>query len=65
VTDELDIPDRCYLICTVQPTGSWLLSHALHDTGVAGIPAETPSCSRMTDLPSRDPEALELLSIAA
>lgn len=31
---------RCYLICTVQRTGSWLLCHALEDTGVAGIPAE-------------------------
>ena len=29
-----------YLICTVQRTGSWLLCHALQDTGVLGVPAE-------------------------
>jgi LPS sulfotransferase NodH len=40
VTDEPELPHRCYLICTVQRAGSWLLSHALQDTGVAGIPAE-------------------------
>ena len=40
VTDEPELPHRCYLICTVQRAGSWLLSHALPDTGVAGIPAE-------------------------
>jgi trehalose 2-sulfotransferase len=31
---------RSYLICGVQRTGSWLLSHALEDTGVLGVPAE-------------------------
>ena len=29
-----------YLICTVQRSGSWLLCHALEDTGVLGVPAE-------------------------
>ena len=29
-----------YLICSVQRTGSWLLCHALEDTGVLGVPAE-------------------------
>jgi LPS sulfotransferase NodH len=29
-----------YLLCGVQRTGSWMLCHALEDTGVAGIPAE-------------------------
>jgi LPS sulfotransferase NodH len=38
--DEEDTTTRCYLICTVQRTGSWLLCHALEDTGVAGVPAE-------------------------
>jgi LPS sulfotransferase NodH len=33
-------PRRSYLICSVQRAGSWLLSHALQDTGVLGIPAE-------------------------
>ena len=31
---------RSYLICSVQRAGSWLLCHALEDTGVLGIPAE-------------------------
>jgi LPS sulfotransferase NodH len=29
-----------YLICSAQRSGSWLLSHALQDTGVLGVPAE-------------------------
>jgi trehalose 2-sulfotransferase len=29
-----------YLICAVQRSGSWLLCHALQDTGVLGVPAE-------------------------
>jgi trehalose 2-sulfotransferase len=29
-----------YLICSVQRAGSWLLCHALEDTGVLGVPAE-------------------------
>jgi len=29
-----------YLICSVQRSGSWLLCHALQDTGVLGVPAE-------------------------
>jgi LPS sulfotransferase NodH len=33
-------PRRCYLICTVQRAGSWLLCHALQDTRVLGVPAE-------------------------
>jgi LPS sulfotransferase NodH len=40
MVDEEDTTTRCYLICTVQRTGSWLLCHALEDTGVAGVPAE-------------------------
>jgi LPS sulfotransferase NodH len=32
---------RSYLVCSVQRSGSWLLSHALKDTGVLGCPAET------------------------
>jgi LPS sulfotransferase NodH len=40
VTEDPEELRRCYLICTVQRTGSWLLCHALEDTGVAGIPAE-------------------------
>jgi LPS sulfotransferase NodH len=31
---------RSYLICSVQRAGSWLLCHALQDTGVLGVPAE-------------------------
>jgi LPS sulfotransferase NodH len=31
---------RSYLVCSVQRTGSWLLCHALEDTGVLGVPAE-------------------------
>ena len=32
---------RCsYLVCSVQRAGSWLLCHALEDTGVLGRPAE-------------------------
>jgi LPS sulfotransferase NodH len=31
---------RSYLVCGVQRTGSWLLCHALQDTGVLGVPAE-------------------------
>ena len=38
--DDDPLPSRCYLICTVQRTGSWLLCHALEDSGLAGIPAE-------------------------
>lgn len=34
------LPRRSYLICTTNRTGSWLLCHALQDTGLAGIPAE-------------------------
>jgi trehalose 2-sulfotransferase len=40
VSSVAPAPLRCYLICTVQRTGSWLLCHALQDTGVAGVPAE-------------------------
>ena len=29
-----------YLICSVQRSGSWLLCHALQDTGALGVPAE-------------------------
>jgi|SRR5215469_1793533 len=29
-----------YLICSVQRAGSWLLCHALEDTGMLGVPAE-------------------------
>ena len=32
-------PRRSYLICSVQRAGSWLLCHALQDTGL-GVPAE-------------------------
>lgn len=31
---------RSYLVCSVQRAGSWLLCHALQDTGALGIPAE-------------------------
>ena len=31
---------RFYLICSVQRAGSWLLCHALQDSGVLGVPAE-------------------------
>ena len=31
---------RSYLVCSVQRAGSWLLCHALEDTGVLGSPAE-------------------------
>ncbi|MEL7157611.1 MAG: Stf0 family sulfotransferase, partial [Actinomycetota bacterium] len=31
---------RSYLICCVQRTGSWLLAHALADTGWAGTPSD-------------------------
>jgi len=31
---------RSYLVCGVQRTGSWLLCHALEDSGVLGVPAE-------------------------
>jgi len=31
---------RSYLVCSVQRAGSWLLCHALEDTGVLGRPAE-------------------------
>lgn len=39
---RLDVVVACrsYLICSVQRAGSWLLCHALEDTGVLGIPAE-------------------------
>lgn len=33
-------PCQSNLICSVQRAGSWLLCHALQDTGVLGIPAE-------------------------
>ena len=33
-------PTRSYLICCVQRTGSWLLAHALADTGWAGRPSD-------------------------
>ncbi len=33
-------PTRSYLICCVQRTGSWLLAHALADTGWAGTPSD-------------------------
>ena len=33
-------PHRSYLVCSVQRAGSWLLCHALQDTGMLGIPAE-------------------------
>jgi LPS sulfotransferase NodH len=33
-------PTRSYLICSVQRAGSWLLCHALQDSGVLGVPAE-------------------------
>jgi LPS sulfotransferase NodH len=33
-------PRRSYLICSVQRAGSWLLCHALQDTGALGVPAE-------------------------
>lgn len=31
---------RSYLVCSVQRAGSWLLCHALEETGVLGCPAE-------------------------
>ena len=31
---------RSYLVCSVQRAGSWLLCHALEDSGVLGRPAE-------------------------
>jgi LPS sulfotransferase NodH len=31
---------RCYVICCVQRTGSWLLAHTLADTGYAGRPSD-------------------------
>src|SRR5436309_6317988 len=37
---ELVLVWRSYLVCSVQRAGSWLLSHALEDTGVLGCPAE-------------------------
>src|SRR5262245_45222443 len=33
-------PARSYVICCVQRTGSWLLSHTLADTGYAGRPSD-------------------------
>ncbi len=33
-------PVRSYVICCVQRTGSWLLAHALADTGYAGRPSD-------------------------
>lgn len=38
-TEYMD-PIRSYLICCVQRTGSWLLAHALTDTGWAGRPSD-------------------------
>lgn len=37
-------PDRSYLICTVQRTGSELLCTLLHDTGIAGLPPRHELC---------------------
>lgn len=37
---ELVLAGRSYLICSVQRAGSWLLCHALEDTGMRGHPAE-------------------------
>jgi len=34
------VSSRSYLVCSVQRAGSWLLCHALEDTGVLGRPAE-------------------------
>ncbi len=34
------VPVRCYILCAVPRTGSWLLSHALEATGLAGSPSE-------------------------
>lgn len=53
-------PTRSYVICCVQRTGSWLLAHALADTGYAGRPsdyfdeAERESHTRDWNLPSPD-----------
>jgi LPS sulfotransferase NodH len=37
---EPELARRSYLVCSVQRAGSWLLCHALEDTGVLGRPAE-------------------------
>jgi len=34
------VPNRSYLVCSVQRAGSWLLCQALQNTGVLGVPAE-------------------------
>jgi len=53
-------PARSYVICCVQRTGSWLLSHTLADTGYAGRPsdyfdkAERESRAREWGLPGDD-----------
>jgi hypothetical protein len=53
-------PVRSYVICCVQRTGSWLLSHTLSDTGYAGRPsdyfdeAERESRAREWGLPADD-----------
>jgi LPS sulfotransferase NodH len=53
-------PSRSYVICCVQRTGSWLLAHALADTGYAGRPSdyldeeERKAHTREWGLPSDD-----------
>jgi LPS sulfotransferase NodH len=53
-------PVRCYVICCVQRTGSWLLAHTLTDTGYAGRPsdyfdeAERQSHTREWQLPGEE-----------
>ena len=53
-------PTRSYLICCVQRTGSWLLAHALADTGWAGRPSdyfddvERERSTQEWELPSED-----------
>jgi LPS sulfotransferase NodH len=34
------VPNSSSLVCSVQRAGSWLLCHALQDTGVLGVLAE-------------------------
>jgi trehalose 2-sulfotransferase len=53
-------PDRSYVICCVQRTGSWLLAHALAGAGYAGRPsdhfddAEQENNTREWGLPAGD-----------
>jgi LPS sulfotransferase NodH len=53
-------PERSYVICCVQRTGSWLLAHTLADAGYAGRPsdyfdgAERENHTREWGLPSDD-----------